>query len=232
MLYINHDSLLLNLIETPQPDLVRAMNTRAPRKTEPRIPSRDSALKVMIVDCDGERSRQLRGALSLAGYRVVAELREAIDLPDAVAGMKPHIVIVAADSPDRDTLEQISLTTKNAPRPVVMFTQDGASETIKAAVHAGVSAYVVDGLTPERLGPILEVACARFEAHQALSDKLAETERQLSERKQVERAKGLLMRRRGLSESDAHKELRQLAMTTGKTLGEVAETLLAAAHLL
>lgn len=96
---------------------------------------RDSALKVMIVDADGERSRQLRCALTLAGYRVVAELREAIDLPDAVAGMKPHIVIVAADSPDRDTLEQISMTTRNAPRPVVMFTQDGASETIKAAVQ-------------------------------------------------------------------------------------------------
>lgn len=197
-----------------------------------RIPVRDSALKVMIVDDDGERSRQLRGALTLAGYRVVAELREAIDLPDAVAGMKPHIVIVAADSPDRDTLEQISLTAKSAPRPVVMFTQDGASETIKAAVQAGVSAYVVDGLAPERLRPILEVACARFEAHQALSTKLADTERELADRKQVERAKGMLMSRRGLSEAAAHKELRQLAMTTGKTLGEVAATLLAAAHLL
>lgn len=200
--------------------------------SEPKVPARDGYLKVMIVDADGERSRQLRGALTLAGYRVVAELREAIDLPDAVAGMKPHIVIVAADSPDRDTLEQISLTTRNAPRPVVMFTQDGASETIKAAVHAGVSAYVVDGLAPDRLKPILEVACARFEAHQELSLKLADTERELAERKSVERAKGLLMERRGLSEDDAYKELRKLAMTTGKPLCEIADTLLAAAHLL
>lgn len=197
-----------------------------------KVPARDSALRVMIVDADGERSRQLRGALSLAGYRVVAELREAIDLPDAVAGMKPHIVIVAADSPDRDTLEQIALTTRNAPRPVVMFTQDGASDTIKAAVQAGVSAYVVDGLAPDRLKPILEVACARFEAHQALSLKLADTERELAERKLVERAKGMLMAKRGLNEADAYKELRQLAMATGKTLGEVAGTLVAAAHLL
>jgi response regulator NasT len=201
-------------------------------KTTPKLPVRDSALKVMIVDADGERSRQLRGALTLAGYRVVAELREAIDLPDAVAGMKPHIVIVAADSPDRDTLEQISMTTRNAPRPVVMFTQDGASETIKAAVQAGVSAYVVDGLAPDRLKPILEVACARFEAHQELSTKLADTERELADRKTIERAKGLLMERRCLSEDDAYKELRKLAMSTGKTLGEVAETLVAAAHLL
>lgn len=201
-------------------------------KQASKIPVRDSALRVMIVDEDGERSRQLRGALTLAGYKVIAELREAIDLPDAVAGMKPHIVIVAADSPDRDTLEQISLTTRNAPRPVVMFTQDGASETIRAAVQAGVSAYVVDGLAPDRLKPILEVACARFEAHQAITEKLADTERELAERKVVERAKGLLMERRGISEEVAFKELRKLAMSTGKTLGEVAETLVAAMHLL
>ncbi|MGO9444123.1 MAG: ANTAR domain-containing response regulator [Thiobacillaceae bacterium] len=202
------------------------------KQTEPKVPARNSALKVMIVDENGERSRQLRGALSLAGYHVVAELREAIDLPDAVAGLKPHIVIVAADSPDRDTLEQISLTTKSAPRPVVMFTHDGASDTIKASVKAGVSAYVVDGLDMARLKPILEVACARFEAHQELSQKLASTERELAERKSVERAKGLLMERRGLSEEEAFKELRNLAMSTGKSLGEVADTLIAAAHLL
>lgn len=208
------------------------MTSRKSPKSTPRIPASDSALKVMIVDEDGERSRQLRGALTLAGYRVVAELRESIDLPDAVAGMKPHIVIVAADSPDRDTLEQISLTTKNAPRPVVMFTQDGAQDTIRAAMQAGVSAYVVDGLAPERLKPILDVACARFDAHQVLSSKLADTERELAERKTVERAKGLLMERRGLSEDNAFKELRQLAMSTGKSLREVAETLIAAQHLL
>lgn len=208
------------------------MTQRKPPKSTPRVPASDSALKVMIVDEDAERSRQLRGALTLAGYRVVAELRESIDLPDVVAGMKPHIVIVAADSPDRDTLEQVSLTTKNAPRPVVMFTQDAAQDTIRAAMEAGVSAYVVDGLAPERLKPILDVACARFDAHQALSSKLADTERELAERKSVERAKGLLMERRGLSEDNAYKELRQLAMSTGKSLREVAETLIAAQHLL
>lgn len=186
----------------------------------------------MVVDGDVERSRQLRGALTLAGYHVVAELKESLALPDAVRGLKPHIVIVAADSPDRDTLEHISVTTRDAPRPVVMFTQDGASESIRAAVQAGVSAYVVDGLAPDRLKSILDVACARFEAHQALADRLADTERQLAERKQIEKAKGLLMKKRGLSEEAAFKELRNLAMQTGKPLGEVADTLIAAAHLL
>ncbi|HRH79432.1 MAG TPA: ANTAR domain-containing protein [Thiobacillaceae bacterium] len=189
-------------------------------------------LRVMIVDADIERSRNLRGALTLAGYNVVGELRESIDLPQAVRGLKPHIIIVAADSPDRDTLEHISLTTRDAPRPVVMFTRDGDSQAIRAAVQAGVSAYVVDGLAPDRLRPILEVACARFEAHQELSARLADTERQLSERKNIEKAKGILIKRRGLSEEQAYKELRDLAMRTGKKIGEVAETLIEAAHLL
>jgi response regulator NasT len=200
---------------------------KKPSDTPPEEP-----LRVMIVDSDGERSRHLRGALTLAGYRVVAELRESIGLAEAVQGLEPHIVIIAADSPDRDTLEHISLTARNAPRPVVMFTQDRASETIRAAVRAGVSAYVVDGLSPERIGPILEVARARFEAHQALTERLAATERQLAERKTVERAKGLLMQRRGLSEEAAYRELRRLAMQTGRRLADVAETLLAAEHLL
>ena len=189
-------------------------------------------VRVMVVDGDAERSRNLRGALTLAGYHVVAELKESLALPDAVQGLKPHIVIVAADSPDRDTLEHISVTTRNAPRPVVMFTQDGDSESIRAAVKAGVSAYVVDGLAPERIRSILDVACARFEAHQELAGRLADTERQLAERKNVEKAKGLLMKRRGMTEDAAFKELRNLAMQTGKTLGEVAETLIAASHLL
>ncbi len=189
-------------------------------------------LRVMIVDSDTERSRNLRGALTLAGYHVVAELRESISLPEAVQDLRPHVVIIATDSPDRDTLEHIGLTMRNAPRPVVMFTRDGTSDTIRAAVRAGVSAYVVDGLSPKRIRPILEVARARFEAHQALTERLNEAERQLAERKAVERAKGLLMQRRGLSEDEAYRELRCLAMHTGKRLGEVAETLLAAAHLL
>jgi ANTAR domain len=109
---------------------------------------------------------------------------------------------------------------------------DGAQGTIKAAMEAGASAYVVDGLTAEHLKPILDVACARFEAHQAMSSKLADTERELAERKTVERAKGLLMERRSLSEDKAYKELRQLAMSTGKSMREVAETLIAAQHLL
>ena len=189
-------------------------------------------VRVMVVDGDAERSRNLRGALTLAGYHVVAELKDSLALPDAVQGLKPHIVIVAADSPDRDTLEHISVTTRNAPRPVVMFTQDGDSESIRAAVKAGVSAYVVDGLAPERIRSILDVACARFEAHQELAGRLADTERQLAERKNVEKAKGLLMKRRGMTEDAAFKELRNLAMQTGKTLGEVADTLVAASHLL
>lgn len=192
----------------------------------------NQAIDVLIVDEDAERSRNLRGALALAGYRVVHELRGSAELEATVRARRPQIIIIAADSPDRDTLEHISVTVRNAPRPVVMFSQDEDGDTIRDAVRAGVSAYIVDGLTAERIRGILEVACAQFEAHQALADRLADTERQLAERKRIERAKGLLMSRRGLSEEAAYKELRQLAMQTGKPLGEVADTVITAAHLL
>lgn len=199
---------------------------------KPPNPPAAAPLRVMILDDDVERSRNLRGALSLAGYRVVGEVRESIDLEEAVRGLKPDMIIVAADSPDRDTLEHIGLTVRNAPRPVIMFTQDDDSDTIRAAVRSGVSAYIVDGLASERIGPILQVACAQFDSHQALAEKLADTERELAERKAVDKAKGLLMSRRGLSEDEAYKELRKVAMQTGKKIGEVAETLVASAHLL
>jgi len=195
-------------------------------------PLAEAPLRVMVVDADRARGRNLRAALALNGYDVVAELRDAIDLYAAVAAHKPEIIIVAADSPDRDTLEHISASTRDAPRPVVMFTRDGASASIRAAVRAGVSAYVVDGLAPERLQSILEVARVSFAAHHELTRKLADTERQLAERKVIEQAKGLLMQRRGMNEKQAYAELRALAMQTGKRLGEVSETLVAAAHLI
>lgn len=189
-------------------------------------------LRVMVVDSDAERSRQLRGALTLAGYHVVAELKESLALPDAVRGLKPHIVIVAADSPDRDTLEHISLTTRNAPRPVVMFTQDRDSESIRAAVKAGVSAYVVDGLKKERVKPILDMAISRFNAFSRLTRELEQARSELEDRKIIEQAKGILMRTRSLSEADAYALLRSTAMNQNRRMVDIAQSLVTAADLL
>ncbi|MCS6785807.1 MAG: ANTAR domain-containing protein [Thiobacillaceae bacterium] len=190
------------------------------------------ALEVLVVDRNAQRGRELRAALSLAGYTVQAVLRDMRALHARVLELKPQVIIIAADSPDRDTLEHIAATLEDAPRPVVMFTQDDADESIRAAIEAGVSAYVVDGLDPTRLSAILKVAQARFEAHQGLKRRLAEAERRLAERQLVERAKGLLMEKKGLSEEAAYRELRRLSMDTGRRLAEVAQTLIAARDLL
>ena len=129
-------------------------------------------------------------------------------------------------------LETLFAVTRSNPRPIVMFSEDRASESIREAVRAGVSAYVVDGLDASRVEPILEVAVARFEAFQNLREQLAEATLKLEERKLVERAKGLLMKARGLDEDAAYKLLRQQAMQQQLRLGEVAERLIAAADLL
>jgi response regulator NasT len=121
---------------------------------------------------------------------------------------------------------------KNAPRPVIVFARDGDSATIRTAIGAGVAAYVVDGLEPSRLKPIIDVAMARFEAHQALKGELAAATQKLSDRKRIDRAKGILMKSRGLDEDTAYAALRKLAMDRGKALSSVADDVIEMAKLL
>jgi response regulator NasT len=124
------------------------------------------------------------------------------------------------------------MITESCPRPIVMFTQDAKRESIREAVRAGVTAYVVDGLTAERIEPIIEAALARFEAFQSVQTELAQTRTQLSERKLVERAKGILMKEKKLPEDEAYRLLRKLAMDRSMSLGTVAEQIVAYAKLL
>lgn len=183
-------------------------------------------LTVMIVDHDQTRAARLEKALREQGYEVAGLVTSACEMPDAVASFAPDIIIVGADSPDRDTLEHLCIATHDCPRPVVMFTHDGGSESIRAALKAGVSAYVVDGLDPERIRPILEVARVRFEEHQALSRAAAEAERRARERGIIDEAKRQLMAREGLSEDAAYHAMRRVAMSSNRRLVEVAESLL------
>jgi two-component system, response regulator / RNA-binding antiterminator len=136
------------------------------------------------------------------------------------------------DSPSRDVLEHLVFVSQNSPRPVVMFAQDDAPETIRAATRAGVSAYVVDGLDRDRIKSIVEAAVARFEDYQALRTQLAEANLKLSERKVVEKAKGLLMKSRALDEEAAYAALRKMAMDRKLKLIEVAQRVIDAADLL
>ena len=179
-----------------------------------------------------ERSRQLRIGLLENGYNIIAVLPADAFLDQRLAQLQPDMIIVDAESEARDALEHVVMATRQARRPIVLFTNDNDTRHVKAAVAAGVSAYIVAGLSPERIRPILDVAMARFEHEQGLRSELASAKTELQDRKVIERAKGLLMQRQNLDEPAAYAKLRKAAMDKGLRLGEVAQRMLDAADLL
>ncbi len=185
----------------------------------------EMGLKVLLVDEDPGRAAILEQALLDAGHEVVFRATPDQDLYRLVAGIEPDIIIADLDSPSRDTLEHMHQINSNQPRPVVMFSRDDDEETIQVATRAGVSAYVVNGLAPERVKSVMNVAIARFREFQALKQELEKTRDTLAERKMVDRAKGILMQQRRCSEEEAFQLLRKLAMDRNQRLGEVARNL-------
>lgn len=190
------------------------------------------ALRVLVVDSDAGRAACVVEALVQAGYLVASVLETGTDIYAKVRAVQPDVIIIDMESPDRDMLEHLRGINRDDPRAIVMFCQDDASESISAAVEAGVSAYVVDGLHQHRIKPILQTAVARFRDFQALRQELAETKTTLADRKTVDRAKGILMRQRGMSEEEAYQALRKQAMNRNKRIVEVADAVIAAAELL
>jgi response regulator NasT len=189
-------------------------------------------MRVLVIDESAERAALLREALTSAGHEVAASLSSPLELLRAVEALRPDVIVIDTESPTRDVLEHVVMVSQSSPRPIVMFAADAGGDAIRDAVRAGVSAYVVDGLDSGRVNSIIEVACARFDEYQRLRAALADANLKLSERKLVERAKGLLMRSRGLSEDDAYHALRKLAMSRKLRLGEAAQQLIDSAELL
>ena len=192
-----------------------------------------------MVDTDDEaalalidRSRQLRIGLLEGGFNLIATLPADTFLAERLAQLQPDMIIVDAESDARDSLEHVVMATRDARRPIVLFTNDDDTSHVKDAVAAGVSAYIVAGLEPTRIRPILDVAMARFEHEQGLRQELADAKGELQDRKTIDRAKAMLMQRQGLSEPLAYDKLRKAAMDKGLRMGEVAQRLLDAADLL
>ena len=171
-------------------------------------------------------------ALSTTGFDVVAHLENDVALHAKCLALKPDVVIIDTDSPNRDTLENICVMSMHDPRPIVMFTHDGNKEQIKLATQAGVSAYVVGTIPSERLVPVIDAAIARFEEFKNLRNELLQAKTKLDERKVIERAKGLLMKQRGLDEDAAYEMLRSMAMKKNMKLADLSDQLLEAARLL
>jgi len=190
------------------------------------------SLRVLLVDDGAHRVRHIAEALIQQGHVVVGVLAEATRIHDAVQTMRPDVVIVDAESPTRDTLENLALLNEKAPRPVVMFAEDEAGDAMRAALKAGVSAYVVAGLSPQRLLPVMQVAQMRFEQEQALKTELAEARSGVGQRKKVDEAKRILMAQLRLSEPEAHKRLQKLAMDRGVSAAVVAQQVIDAHQLL
>jgi response regulator NasT len=179
-----------------------------------------------------ERSRQLRIGLLENSYNIVAVLPADTFLGERLAQLLPDMIIVDAESDARDSLEHVVMATRDARRPIVLFTNDNDTRHVRHAISSGVSAYIVAGLSPDRIRPILDVAMARFEHEQSLRQELAHAKTELQDRKVIDRAKGLMMQRQGLSEKVAYDRLRKAAMDKGLRLGEVAQRMLDAADLL
>ena len=191
-----------------------------------------AALKVMLVDEDPDRAAGVRAALEANGCEVVSRLASPMEIYDAVVACSPDVIIIDTESPSRDSLESLAFVARDRPHPIVMFSGDRSSDTIREAIRAGVSAYVVDGLSPERLQPILEVAVERFAAEQGLKQELADARSQLAGRKDVERAKGILMKQKNIAEDEAFQQLRRFAMDRGIKMADAAAQVIDMAKLL
>lgn len=187
-------------------------------------------MRVLVIDPDPARAALV--AEGLAGVEPLEVRRAAVFDEAEAAHFGPDVVVVAADSPDRDTLESLRETSLANPRPVVMFVDRSEPGLAEEAVRAGVAAYIVDGLAVGRVRTILEVAMTRFQLMSQLRHDLERAKADLASRKSVERAKALLMKERGLEEDAAYKLLRKLSMDTGRPLGAVAADLLAFAGVL
>ncbi|MFA3919266.1 ANTAR domain-containing response regulator [Ruegeria hyattellae] len=189
-------------------------------------------LTVVVVEQNQDRAFAIVDALKESGDVDVFVIGNASGLARKIATHSPDIVLIDIDNPSRDMLEELTVASGPMERPVAMFVSGAAGGLAKAAVEAGVSAYVVDGLQAERIKPVIDTAIARFQVLRQMRVELAETRRALEERKVIDRAKGLLMKAKGVPEEEAYALLRKTAMNQNRRVADVAEALVTASGLL
>jgi response regulator NasT len=189
-------------------------------------------IKILIIDDNPVRVSVLQDGLSDAGYTRVAVINDMRGLLSQIVDADPDVIFIDLENPNRDVLEQMFHVSRTVRRPIAMFVDKSDSASIEAAIDAGVSAYIVDGLRKERIKPILDTTISRFNAFNRLRDELERTKRALNDRKTIEKAKGILMRTKNISEEEAYALLRKTAMKESRRVAEVAEGLVLAAGLL
>ena len=189
-------------------------------------------LTILVIDENAIRASIIEEGLAEAGHSKVTVIHEVQGVARLIETLEPDVIIIDIESPNRDMMEHMFQLTRSVSRPIAMFVDRSDTASIEAAVDAGVSAYIVDGLKKERVKPILDMAVSRFNAFSRLQRELAEARNALEERKIIERAKGILMKMRGLSEEEAFALLRQSAMNEKKKIADIAQSVVTAAGLL
>lgn len=189
-------------------------------------------LTILVIDENAIRASIIEEGLREAGYQRVTVIHEVNGVARTIETLQPDVIFIDLENPNRDMMEHLFQLTRTVGRPIAMFVDRSDTASIEAAVEAGVSAYVVDGLKKERVKPILDMAVSRFNAFSRLQRELADAKSALEERKVIERAKGILMKMRGLSEEEAFALLRQTAMNEKKKISEIAQSVVTAAGLL
>ncbi|MDB5563461.1 MAG: Two-component system response regulator [Tardiphaga sp.] len=192
----------------------------------------ESSPKIVIVDESPIRAAILEEGLREAGYVDVQHIREMHNLLARIYALDPDVIVIDLENPSRDVLEQMFQVSRAVRRPVAMFVDQSDSESARASVDAGVSSYIVDGLKKERIKPILDLCISRFNAFSKLQDELDRTKSALEERKIIDRAKGIVMKLKGLTEEEAYVLLRSTAMREKKKIGDIAQSIITAAELL
>jgi len=196
------------------------------------MPEPETTLSILIIDENRIRAAVIEDGLRDAGYTKLTVIHDVTGIARRIADISPDVIVIDLENPNRDVLESMFQLSRAVNRPIAMFVDRSDLAAIEAAVDAGVSAYVVDGLKRERVKPILDMAISRFNAFARMARELEEARSQLENRKLVDRAKGILMATRGITEVDAYTLLRKTAMNQNRKISEIAESLITAAGLL
>jgi two-component system, response regulator / RNA-binding antiterminator len=191
----------------------------------------EASLKIVIVDESPVRAAILEDGLREAGFIQVVHLEKTTNLLARIYTLDPDVILIDLENPSRDVLEQMFQVSRVVRRPVAMFVDQSDSGSIQASVDAGVSAYIVNGLKKERVKPILDLCISRFNAFSRLQTELEQTKTALEERKVIDRAKGILMKAKSLTEEAAYARLRKTAMNENRKIAEVAQSVITAAEL-
>jgi two-component system, response regulator / RNA-binding antiterminator len=191
-----------------------------------------ASLSILVIDENRIRAAVIEAGLRDAGHERVMLIHDVTGIAARIAELEPDVIVIDLENPNRDMLENMFQLSRTVKRPIAMFVDRSDRASIEAAVEAGVSAYIVDGLRQERVKPILDMAVSRFNAFSRMARELEEARGELQSRKQVDKAKRILMQSRGLSEEAAYALLRKTAMNQNRKISEIADSLITAAGLL